>query len=82
MDYSNLGDHVSYVVLDEALEGTSNLVLQCRIQQITITDIGQAVCSSNGLPIGGSPVLALADITIRLLESQITFKVILRISFE
>ena len=77
MDYSDLGDHVSYVVLDEALQGSSNLVLQCRIKQISVADIGESICGSDGLPTGGAPALALSDITLQLRESQITFKVTL-----
>ena len=75
MDYSNLGDHVSYVILDEALEGSTNLILQCRLKQIGVPDIGARICGADGLPLGGASVIALGDITIRLRESQITFKV-------
>ena len=77
MDYSNLGDHVSYIVLDEALEGSSNLILQCRLKQIGVADIGARICGSDGSPIGGALVIMLSDITIQLRESQITFRVII-----
>lgn len=75
MDYSNLGDHVSYVVLDEALEGSLNLALQCRIKQISIADVGVPICGADGLPIGGAQAFSQNDISIKLRESQIIFKV-------
>ena len=76
MDYNNQGDHVSYVVLDEALEGSVDLALQCRIKQISIADVGSPICGADGLPIGGAQILSQNDITIKLKESQIIFKVI------
>ena len=76
MDYNNQGDHVSYVVLDEALEGSVDLALQCRIKQISIADVGSPICGADGLPLGGAQILSQNDITIKLKESQIIFKVI------
>lgn len=74
-DFDGLGDHVSYVALDRALEGTSNLVLQCALKQVNITDTGLAICGADGLPIGGGSELALDNIAMKLLERKITFKV-------
>lgn len=75
-DFNNLGDHVSYIALDEPLEGSSDLILQCRIKNIGYGDAGGRVCETNGLPIGGAQELALTDVTISLLESTIILKVI------
>eukprot|EP00794_Sanderia_malayensis_P014026 gene14026-15485_t len=65
--------HVSFIVLDRALEGTSNMDLQCDIKSILVNQTQHPICDpTTGLPIPQSG--ASNQATLELLEKKITFK--------